>query len=88
MSEASQAFNAVAFADALHGWVACTSGAILATVDGGRHWSRQASGCDEGLYSITFVDARQGWTAGSGGVLLHTMDGGTTWTRTVLPNRT
>lgn len=40
----SVALTAVSFADARHGWVAGHGGSILASQDGGLHWTRQLDG--------------------------------------------
>ena len=54
---------------------------IIATTDGGLHWSAQAAPAAVTLRGVDFVDASKGWAVGAGGVILHTVDGGAYWTR-------
>jgi photosystem II stability/assembly factor-like uncharacterized protein len=61
------------------GWACGRWGTVLHTGDGGRSWTRQASGTDNTLSSIHFVDAHTGWAVGNMGTILHTEDGGKTW---------
>jgi hypothetical protein len=58
------------------GWVV-GSNSIMATTDGGAHWSVQLSGTLN-LASVDFVNGRDGWAAGSS-TLLVTTDGGAHW---------
>jgi photosystem II stability/assembly factor-like uncharacterized protein len=76
------ALDAVQFTDPTHGWVA-GAGAILATTDGGRAWTRQYSGA-AALDQVDFIDAEHGWAAG-GDTLLRTTNGGATWTALAEP---
>jgi len=71
------ALDAVQFTDGNHGWVV-GAGAILATTDGGRTWTRQYSGA-AALDQVDFTDAEHGWAAGRD-TLLRTLNGGATWT--------
>jgi photosystem II stability/assembly factor-like uncharacterized protein len=81
--------NAVAFADAKHGWVVGAPAAkgdtvILATSDGGAAWKRQDSGTRYRLWGIACANARDAWAVGdsqsqSHGVILATKDGGAHW---------
>ncbi|MEX2113916.1 MAG: YCF48-related protein, partial [Pirellulales bacterium] len=80
--------NDVCFVDAEHGWAVGDRGANWHTLDGGRHWSLQASGVDSRLASVVFLDRKIGWAAGgatqpythvSSGVVLRTQDGGAHW---------
>jgi photosystem II stability/assembly factor-like uncharacterized protein len=60
-----------------------SGGVILATTDGGGHWTPQASGSTADLQAVAFADATHGWAVGNdgvGGVILATTDGGATWT--------
>ena len=63
-------------------------GTILATSDGGAHWSAQRSGTSADLRSVSFVDASYGWAVGTtldadyqvtGNVILATSNGGADW---------
>ena len=82
--------SAVTFSDARHGWAVGSAdkaealvkpGFILATSDGGAHWTSQLAGARDSLNDVSFIDARQGWAAGSGGLLYRTSDGGASWTQ-------
>jgi hypothetical protein len=59
------------------GW-AVGQGAILATADGGAHWTAQLTG-RLNLTSVDFVSAEDGWAVGTGSLLV-TADGGAHWT--------
>ena len=89
---AADAFEAVAFANARHGWVVgsgqnsngVTVGIILATTNGGATWKRQYSGPagispeGSGLNAVAFANARHGWVVGDSGIILATTNGGAT----------
>jgi photosystem II stability/assembly factor-like uncharacterized protein len=75
---ASENLNDVFFADARHGWVVGTNGAILHTRDGGVTWSKQNPTANT-LESVAFSDTADGWAVGQGGVILGTHDGGASW---------
>jgi len=65
------------------------SGTILATTDGGAHWSAQTSGTRYGLWAVSFADTSHGWAVGgyapipsdleSIALILATTDGGSHW---------
>lgn len=91
-SKGQVGYSAVAFADALHGWVVGLGGTILATTDGGRTWKPQQSGTTVLLHDVAFANARDGLVVGDyiegddplagkldGSVILHTTNGGATW---------
>lgn len=65
------------FVSATQGWVV-GSNQILATTDGGAHWSVQLAGSLD-LTSVDFVNGRDGWAVGTD-LLLVTSDGGAHWT--------
>jgi photosystem II stability/assembly factor-like uncharacterized protein len=67
----------VQFVSATQGWVVGTS-AILATTDGGAHWTTQLSG-SLNLGEVDFVNGQDGWAVGTTS-LLATTDGGVVWT--------
>jgi len=81
----------VSFIDRRHGWVvggwprdAAVSlyggmGVILATNDGGRHWSKQLDGEATWLKGVFFLDRDRGWAVGEYGTVLRTTDGGEHW---------
>jgi len=75
---------AIVFGEADHGWavrrgVAHEQASLLASTDGGRHWTPKASVTSKGLLAVSFPDARHGWAVGYGGTVVATTDGGTTW---------
>jgi len=65
------------FVSATQGWMAGDD-RILATADGGTHWSVQLTGSYE-LNAVDFVSSRTGWAVGAD-TLLTTADGGAHWT--------
>ncbi|HMK92428.1 MAG TPA: YCF48-related protein [Thermoleophilia bacterium] len=72
----------------VHAWAVGTYGTIVATTDGGTHWTSQPSGTNHGLAAVSFADASHGWAVGGypviGGrrqrLILATTDGGMGWT--------
>ena len=73
--------QSVYFIDNRRGWAVGRHGTILATSDGGRKWTTQASGTKSRLYSVQFLaDGRRGWAVGEAGTVLATSDGGRKWT--------
>ena len=77
----------VSFADALHGWAVGTQfddwswrpsrALILATTDGGAHWSPQDIGSTySAVIGLSPVDAARAWAVGWGGGILATRTGG------------
>ena len=54
-------------------------GVIVATIDGGAHWSEAIPDRSAGFQGITFVDDEHGWAVGGG--VFATVDGGRTWSR-------
>jgi hypothetical protein len=80
------------FANPSDGWYLVRSGMILATTDGGRHWSTSYAGA-RCVVGFDFVDSLHGWAelAGVGpgqyssGPLMRTVDGGRTWTSAAEP---
>jgi photosystem II stability/assembly factor-like uncharacterized protein len=65
--------------DGKRGWVVGSSGMILATRDGGEHWTPQASSTSDSLYGVAFADRQHGWAVGQDGIILSTTDGGGSW---------
>jgi photosystem II stability/assembly factor-like uncharacterized protein len=70
------AMNGVQFVSASRGWVVGLN-QILATNDGGQHWTVQDRG-RLNLVSVDFVDNRHGWAV-SASTVLATSDGGKHW---------
>jgi hypothetical protein len=55
-------------------------GTILATEDGGGHWSPQTAPTSDDLAGVAFTaDGRRGWAVGGEGRILATEDGGGHW---------
>ena len=71
----------LSFADADHGWAVGHDAAILATVDGGQHWSVQHFDAEarKPLLNLLFTDVNRGYAIGAFGLFLATDDGGATW---------
>ncbi len=82
----------VKFVDALHGWiVGCVGhisgedeGFIIATSDGGAHWSSQLSRAPGALRAVDFADVNHGIAVGHG-IIYRTTDGGVHWLPTSAP---
>jgi Photosynthesis system II assembly factor YCF48 len=72
-----QALTGLQFVSAAQGW-AVGQDTILATTDGGAHWTAQLAG-RLNLTSVDFINAEDGWAAGTTS-LLATTDGGRHWT--------
>jgi photosystem II stability/assembly factor-like uncharacterized protein len=78
-------FFSTAFLSSGKCYVVGAEGALLASADGGKTWTRRAiaqrgdlSWWD--LYSIRFTpDGKVGWIGGEKGLILKTADGGATW---------
>jgi len=68
------------FVDSEHGWGAGESGALIASVDGGRSWHWQLTPLNEELSLVRFSDPDHGWAfAGCTHRVVETQDGGRTW---------
>jgi Photosynthesis system II assembly factor YCF48 len=76
-SYAPGALPGLEFVSATQGW-AVGQGKILATTDGGAHWTTQLSG-NLNLSSVDFISGHDGWAVGTA-TLLATTDGGAHWT--------
>jgi photosystem II stability/assembly factor-like uncharacterized protein len=74
------------FADAHRGWVFGESGIVLATVDGGTHWTPQSSPTRYLLLGGTLVDNSRLWLVGAGATIIQTSDGGSTWRKDFVRN--
>jgi hypothetical protein len=66
----------VAFAaDGRNGWAVGDNGTILATEDGGVHWSPQISSTSNFLLGVAFTaDGRHGWAVGENGTILASLE--------------
>lgn len=73
--------TAVFFADPQHGWAVGHDAQVLATVDGGTHWTlqRTAPEREAPLLDVWFANAVHGMAIGAYGELLTTDDGGLHW---------
>jgi photosystem II stability/assembly factor-like uncharacterized protein len=69
----------IKFVDANIGYVACSSGKVLKTSDGGATFIESIDFGSNANYSLHFVDAMTGYVP-SGGEVYKTTDGGTVWT--------
>lgn len=76
----------VHFVDANRGWAVGHWGAIIATTDGGHHWTQQRIDLahDRPLFAVHFFDAKHGVAVGLWSLVLVTDDGGTTWRERIL----
>ena len=72
------ALLAVEFVDSSYGWVVTGSG-VIATTDGGTHWSSQLNRRVRSAAEVDFIDRTHGWVMADGS-LLTTADGGLHWT--------
>lgn len=63
---AGSALRGVCFADATRGWIVGDKGLCLASDDGGKRWSAQATGSTATLRSVRFNDAQHGFACGDG----------------------
>lgn len=90
-----QAFNAVSFVDADHGFAVSAIGAVIRTADGGATWEVLATPSPSNVEGdwpgnvrpsawsfngVSFIDPQRGFVVGDDGLILATADGGRTWT--------
>jgi photosystem II stability/assembly factor-like uncharacterized protein len=73
----SSQLTGIEFVSPSRGW-AVGQGALLATADGGAHWTAQLTG-RLNLTAVDFINTGDGWAVGTGS-LLATTDGGAHWT--------
>lgn len=73
--------TAVHFSDAKHGWAVGHDEAILATVDGGEHWSLRhyAPSRQQPLLGVWFDGAGRGIAIGAFSTVYRSTDGGLSW---------
>ncbi len=81
---AAHALDALAFANALHGWAA-GQGVILGTTNGGSTWVSEWNG-RQTVDDLDALDARRAWAV-AGTSLLATSDGGQRWLRVAQTSR-
>jgi photosystem II stability/assembly factor-like uncharacterized protein len=70
---------AIKFVDANIGYVACSSGKVLKTTDGGATFVENIDFGSDANYSLYFIDALTGYVP-TGSVVRKTTDGGASWT--------
>jgi photosystem II stability/assembly factor-like uncharacterized protein len=82
-----ETLTGVAFADAVEGWAVGHGGVILATLDGGANWVRQAEdeSTSTSFLHVLALDARRAIAIGAFGTLRRTEDGGRTWASLPVP---
>jgi len=80
-SPVDTAFNAVAFADPMHGWAVGHDTVILGTSDGGVTWAIQNFQPDLNapIFSVIALNAQKVIAVGAFGLIKITEDGGSTW---------
>jgi photosystem II stability/assembly factor-like uncharacterized protein len=81
----------VYFVNEKTGWIAGSSGTLLATIDGGKTWKNQKGITEDTIRQIYFTDESNGWLlcernifnrgSNSPSYLLKTTDGGANWER-------
>jgi photosystem II stability/assembly factor-like uncharacterized protein len=88
--EPSGNFNAINFpVDEMTGFIACDSGNIQKTTDGGDRWRKISTGTPENLNGIHFPNNLEiGYVVGMGGLVKKTGDGGEAWDDVSLRSRT
>lgn len=79
----NQMLNAVDFVDDQHGWAVGHDAIILATDDGGLHWTVQQNlpDLEKPLMDVHFFDAQHGIAVGAYGLFYRTQDGGQSWVK-------
>lgn len=78
--EPSGNFNAINFPqDPSTGYIACDSGNVQITSDGGNNWLKVSTGTHANLKGIHFINPSTGYVLGEAGTVLKTMDGGVSW---------
>lgn len=85
--------HAVYFLDQNRGWAVGSGGALLATTDGGEHWTVMKRPTEDALRDLYFSDEKTGWLVCERSVyllktkdeqrtyLMSTSDGGASWKR-------
>ncbi|MEO6362598.1 MAG: YCF48-related protein [Caldimonas sp.] len=81
----SLGFEALRFADLLHGAAVGPAGIALVTSDGGATWSPRPTGITFPLRRVTFVDASTVVAVGYGGAVARSTDSGRTWQQVDVP---
>lgn len=77
--------NHVVFADANTGYIACDSGKVLKTINGGAFWAELNTGFKYNLKYMSLKNDSISYCATTGGIVIKTFDGGLNWKRDSLP---
>lgn len=72
------------FVSAQRGWVFGETGIIMATIDGGAHWTRQSAPTKHLLLAGAALDEAHAWLSGAGSIVVQTVDGGGNWQRGIV----
>ncbi|MGE5401239.1 MAG: YCF48-related protein [Ignavibacteriales bacterium] len=75
-----QNINDIFFVSEDEGWIACDSGAVYHTINGGTDWIRQNTNTSKTLKKICFINRNYGWIGTIPGSILITTNSGETWT--------
>ncbi len=75
----------IQFIDESTGWAVSAKGEIIATKDGGEHWTEVFNDPRKELWALYFVDQQLGWVVGANALTMHTKDGGKTWVEQKIP---
>ena len=79
------------------GFISCTDGSILKTINGGQDWEIISTGYELPIYAICFINQTTGFAAGGekscggtgctvpGSIILKTTDGGENWEKRDIP---
>lgn len=71
--------DAISFADSLHGWCSSVQGLLLATTDGGAHWTKRQPPSAMPITTVLSRTPRECWIAGYNGLIAQTTDAGASW---------
>jgi photosystem II stability/assembly factor-like uncharacterized protein len=77
--------RAIQFIDQSTGWAVSAKGEIIATKDGGEHWTEVLNDPHKEFWGINFVDQQLGWVVGANALIMRTEDGGRTWAEQKIP---
>ena len=71
--------NSVYYIDSNTGWIACDSGKVYKSTDGGYNYEQQLTSTTNNLKDISFSDENYGWAVGVSSTIINTTDGGDDW---------
>lgn len=78
--------NQIYFPNSNIGYIACDSGKVLKTINGGLSWGVLATGFVKNLNTVHFKNDTIGYCGGNDGTILKTNNGGISWTKEVFPS--